>query len=281
MINEEFIYDSNIPKEFSYYSNIAMQMFDFANGKINPTNICDLNFSLYPIAESTFGQFRYPNKIELYIENIIDSWDPESNICKRDYICSQLSLTICHELFHSEQSINYKKYITDPDYAITIEEPVAIKTIEWILNNKMDEAFQFNLYIVDKVYDKKFEYIHLEEIKDFYFQDLINGVLMQDMDSEESEELSHYLFSDNVDNVIVGFIDISNGFDENNYTMESVMIKKDGEFLKSTFKDFCNLIYENATKFDGYELSDWYQYYKETKTSSIKFLIKEINLNKL
>ena len=55
MINEEFIYDSNIPKEFSYYSNIAMQMFDFANGKINPTNICDLIFSLYPIAELTFG----------------------------------------------------------------------------------------------------------------------------------------------------------------------------------------------------------------------------------
>ena len=128
-------------------------------------------------------------------------------------------------------------------------------------------------YVVDKVYDKRFEYIHLEEIKDFYFQDLINGVLMQDMDSEESEELSHYLFSDNV---IVGFIDISNGFDENNYTMKSIMIKKDGEFLKSAFKDFCDLIYENTTKFDRYELSDWYQYYKETKTSLIKFLIKEI-----
>ena len=94
------------------------------------------------------------------------------------------------------------------------------------------------------------------------------------MKSEIADNIYDYLFSINVHNVIIGFIDTNNGIDCNNYSMKSLVIKQNNEFLYSAFTDFRNLVYENTARFTKYELADWFDYDSNTNTSTLRFLVK-------
>ena len=265
-------------EEFTYYSNIARRMFDFMNGKINPINICQLEIALYGNQPRMFGDFQNPNRVHLFMENIIDDWKPEFydnyEVTKYDYTCNLIALTICHELFHSEQVMDTARYKDDKDYYDSIETAVKIEALNWIENSGINKVFHFKICIEDFGKDVPYEYQQLDEIDDFYYQILVNAVERVSMKSEIADNIYDYLFSINVHNVIIGFIDTNNGIDCNNYSMKSLVIKQNNEFLYSAFTDFCNLVYENTARFTKYELADLFDYNSNTNTSTLRFLVK-------
>ena len=180
-------------EEFTYYSNIARRMFDFMNGKINPINICHLEIALYGNHPRMFGDFRNPNRIRLFMENIINDWKPEFydnyKVTHYDYTCNLIALTICHELFHSEQVLDGIRYSDDKEYYDSIETAVKIEALNWIENSSIDKVFHFEICIEDFGKDVPYEYQQLDEIDGFYYQILVNGVERVDMNSKIADNI--------------------------------------------------------------------------------------------
>lgn len=236
--------------DFFKYSNIAKTIFEYMNGKINRLNSnCFLNIEGYDFINNTTANIRYPNTISIFIGNAINSWKDEySSVLNKDsYICTVIAWSLAHELFHADQLLSMLQYNSNSNYKQSIEYSVETASYYWVLDHSNElEAIIGIPIIIDylessSLKDKnEYEYRNVG-VKEFYLQTIANIVLR---DFDLFAKLKIFTNDSIADDITIEF---------NN--TDSVLIKKDGEYLLENVNAFSELVYKWAGYYDMYTIS--------------------------
>lgn len=138
-------------------NSFIINVFNYYNGKINPINkaVLDINWADLTLCEDG-GYSRPPNIIVInplvisrYNENIID-------------LKISIISTIIHELYHTDQVINYQLYASNPNYNKYIEFSCEMETILYIAAHQIEinSTFGLDIYIDKMQYNKMISYWH-------------------------------------------------------------------------------------------------------------------------
>lgn len=233
--------------EYNYYSNIAFKLFEYMNGRINKMNICSFRIEMYDYNKNAYGNINYPNDIYINLGTIIDSWNYEwedSIVTRHDYICTVISWTIAHELFHADQLISMVMYNNDSQYRLKVEGDVQRISYDWVTNNSrvLGEIGGFKCqirYIKSENLPEVSDY-RKASVKEYYLQ-IIANVIIRDL--ELFSKCSAF-FDDSADSIKLMFNDT-----------DSVYIKQDGKYLESNIGEFSKLAYKYSGIWNSYSLN--------------------------
>lgn len=254
-------------EEYITYSNLATQLFNFMNGRINIlNNQCELHIDPYDYITKTNANIRYPNNIFVHIGNIVDSWDERNSkyVNKHDFISTVLSWAIAHELFHADQMISMLMYNRNHAYKSSVEGDVERASYNWIAEhaNELSQLGGFNVVITELTAVSLPDETNYKKtsVKEYYVQTITNIILR---DFTVADNL--YCLKDDkiAENIWVNFNDA-----------EVVCIKRNGEYLEESIPLFANLAYNWAGNFDIYKIIAKERYLND-KDVEIQFLFKD------
>lgn len=235
--------------EYSAYSNISKNIFNYMNGRINPYNLCELNIATYSV-KGYNGYIKYPKQIIIYIGTILNGWEDEyfdQGINKIDFCCTYIAWVIAHELFHSEQVINLHKYSNDIEYRNIRENDVNRISWNWVRDHKeeISNLFDFNCIIETLTVSdlpKETNYAKVSSLKEFYSQNIINiGSANCDIGDKIIEAMDKY--------TNIGF-EIYCGKD----FCKGVWIKKNGEFLLESLEAFTDILNKYCSPYSTFKI---------------------------
>lgn len=247
--------------EYNYYSNLAIGVFNYMNGRVNTLNPkCILMVDMYDLVERTNASIIYPNTVVIHIGNIVDSWNKDWSeyIDRNEYISTVICWALCHELYHADQFICMNDYYHNSVYKSTVEGDVERISYDWVNDHskELSELFKFNVIIdrldADTMPDKG--NYRRASIKEFYIQHIGNVILRENVVSEVMLNLSNEI--DKASDIILSF--------DNN---DIVVIKSCGKYLRENIPLFGSMVYKYAGLFDEYsvELNLSYDIDKLTK----------------
>lgn len=172
------------------YTPTVQRIFMWLNGQVNPRNICTLNICGYSL--NNFAIFQYPNQISIYLGSIIDSaTDMAYKINRPDQIenriLSMATLTMCHEMFHSEQNLNNKYYTEDSDYRQNIELSAEYKAECFCFAHKEDLKRLFGFEYGFNIRETQEQYIQWTT-RDYYVNS-ISGVFRSSIVQQRLNEM--------------------------------------------------------------------------------------------
>lgn len=233
--------------EFQNYSNVARNLFNYMNGKINTMNLCTFRIEVYDCNNQSYANINYPNDVYINIATIMDSWEDRWSTVmdKKDYICTIIAWSIAHELFHADQLISMMTYNSNADYRLKIEGDVQRASYDWIAKHKKEisniggfdcKIHRINSEILPDVSDYR-----KASPKEYYLQTIANVILR---DLELFKDLKIFYNDTDVDNMLVVF---------NN--TDSVEIKKSGVYLAENIGTFSELAYKYAGQYSTYHVS--------------------------
>lgn len=235
-------------QEYHYYSDIALKLFDFMNGRINIINTkCYLYIDMYDYVNNTKANIRYPNFITIYIGSIVDSWQDSwsTYISRESFIVSNIAWALSHELHHSDQFLSMIRYNSNEEYKRKVETEVEQASYDWVKNHsrilseisgveiKMECIYSPDL-TDNRCYKKA-------SVAEFYKQTIAN-ILIRDFNLYHNLKI----FTDDtlVDDIIIIFININ----------EKIVIKSSGKYLKENIIKFSDIVYKCAGYYDSYNL---------------------------
>ena len=128
------------------------EVFNYYNGKINPINKAVLNINWAARYGDTVSGFSYaPNIVMINAEAAKIFY--EGSI---PYIKLAIIETIIHELYHTDQLINYGRLQMDTNYVQCIEAACEVQTAIYMLNhmNEIYYLFDFNAFDSIEYYKK-------------------------------------------------------------------------------------------------------------------------------
>ena len=236
--------------EYSAYSNITRNIFNYMNGRINPYNICKLNIATYSV-NGYNGFIKYPNLITIYIGTILDGWENEyldQGINKIDFCCTYIAWVVAHELFHSEQTMNVFNYSNNIEYKNIRENDVNRISWNWVNDHKeeISKLFDFNCIIGSLTISdlpKETAYAKVSSLKEFYLQNILNigGTVYCDLTAKITEAMDKYKN--------IGFeVNLCNKF------CRGVWIKENNEFLLDSIKPFTDIIDEFCSPYSTFKI---------------------------
>lgn len=234
-------------EEYHFYSDVAVKMFNYMNGKINRLNSnCSLYLDMYDLINGTYANIRYPNYIAVHIGTIIDSWQNEWSriLPKETYIASTIAWAISHELHHADQVISMLTYNTRTEYRKSVESDVERASYDWVANNARQLSSLVGIRIdISSITspDLPDEGNYTKATAEQFYKQTIANIIIRDF------QLFHKLqiFSNDrlTDDIILNF----NGID-------SVVIKSNNRYLDESINRFCELAYNYAGYYDVYHI---------------------------
>ena len=129
--------------DYNEINEFIIKVFNYYNGKINVINraVLDINWAnLYD--SNTVGLSKLPNIVQINPNVIINHYDGDVEDIKLNILC-----TIIHELYHTDQLINYIFYTSDSNYARLIESACEIETNYYISSHTHEINNVFGLTI--------------------------------------------------------------------------------------------------------------------------------------
>lgn len=143
-------------------NDFIIKVFNYYNGKINPINKAVLDINWADLAGSSDGGYSRPPNIIVINPLVISRYNENINDLKISIIS-----TIIHELYHTDQVINYQLYAIDSNYNKCIEFSCEMETIIYIIGHQFEINTIFNLNIIfDKVqYNKMISYWHIPGVR--------------------------------------------------------------------------------------------------------------------
>lgn len=254
-------------EEYSKYSIIANNLFNFMNGRINNLNSqCSLYVDMYDLLEGTYAHIRYPNNVIINIGTIIDSWDESwaPDISKEDYVGTVIAWSLAHELHHADQLISMIMYNRQSDYKSRIEADVERASYDWVkyYSNEISSIGGFNVIISDITTDvlesQEVSNYKKASVKEFYYLTIANIVLR---DLELFDKLD--VFKDNKEKTINSIALAFGNYGTNNGNgADTIVIKDNGEYLSESINEFSNIVYKWAGYFDFYTVHVFVNYSK-------------------
>lgn len=234
--------------EYHYYSNIALKIFEYMNGKINTMNSkCQLYIDMYDLINGTYANIRYPNFIFIHIGTIVDSWnnDWDDYMDKSSYIVSCIAWALSHELHHADQLISMLQYNRNPSYKKAVEGDVERASYDWVASHSREISNLINIPIVIREIDSpslplRGNYTRAS-IAQFYKQTIAN-IIIRDLDL--FNKLIVFTDDSSCDDIILNF---------NN--TDTVVIKSNGNYCAENINLFSSLAYKYAGYFDIYHIN--------------------------
>lgn len=218
MLSKEFLDKYISEEDCALYVPLTFRMFHFLNGTVN-TIFKFPKFEIVPFA-TDFNTIGYSNNysITIFLGNIIKLYDNASLDVKRDiefrrhdYICSYISQTIIHELFHIDQ-IRYE----DPNFVwrqirgaegYQIEGAVELRTEEFerdnydLISRNFGFVYMFDAESVFHTIPFDFEYRQLDF--ETLFKQLLNtSVCVNDYGKDNIDRLDYFGSDDNITMII-------------------------------------------------------------------------------
>jgi len=150
---------NNYDKEIN---DFIINVFNYYNGRINPINkaVLDINWANL-MASNEGGYSRLPNIVSInpvvisrYNEDIID-------------LKISILSTIIHELYHTDQLINYQLYLADSNYNKYIEHACELETLLYISShiNEINNVFNLDVIFDKPRYDTFIKHWYLPGLK--------------------------------------------------------------------------------------------------------------------
>ena len=231
-------------------NNFIIKVFNYYNGKINIINkaVLDINWANL-INTNDAGYSKPPNLIIINPMVIV-------RFCNGDEVSIKTNIieTIIHELYHTDQLINYKLYLSDNNYRVFIENACEIQTAIYISGHlkEISELLQMNIAFSNKAgFYKRMQYYDLPGIKyqRRYYHDHIFLCIHEicNFDKDIAEIIYDYIKNnvENRDNIIINI----------NNEVVNVCINNNllpiEEFNKVFIKYICNGFY-NTTHYATY-----------------------------
>lgn len=123
-------------------------LFNWLNGYVNHRINCKLNICGYSV--NNFAIFQYPNQVSVYLGSIIDfSTQMSHGLDVFNCSMSLAALTITHELFHSDQALDNRRYTDDDEYKDSIERAAEYNAEQFcaahIIDFKMLFGFDYKM----------------------------------------------------------------------------------------------------------------------------------------
>lgn len=256
-------------QEYERYSNIAYDLFNYMNGKVNTmNNKCTFSIEPYDFVYHTYGNIKYPNHITLFIGNIID--ENTDGLSKDIFIPTSIAWTICHELHHADQVITMQLYNEGGPYHQTKEAEVQQASYKWIENHSNELSILTGCKILirtlttDNLHDDVDPYSRVNA-KIFYLQTISNSIF-RNMDMIKSIDV--FADDNKVKNIIAEF---------NNY--DKVMIKKDWNYLEYNIPVFSSMVYHYAGRYDRYDVTLDIDLIDNDETAIARFTIRNASIN--
>lgn len=143
-------------EDYEFYKNLALRIYnEDVAGKANPiAKNCVFNIDNFDFVNSTYGDYIYPNTINIYLCSIIQM--AKLMVTKKnlyDTIVSCLIYVIFHEASHSDQKIEMKYYLSDESYYKLIESINDTKTILYLTAHREEFEskynFRFNFILIE------------------------------------------------------------------------------------------------------------------------------------
>lgn len=138
-------------------NDFIIKVFNYYNGKINVVNKATLDINWCNLIGCNAGGYsRMPNIVVINPIIISRFYENEYNI----KLC--IIETIIHELYHTDQIINYTLYATDINYNKFIENSCELQTIIYIMGHIQEIYNIFGIYIdIDRnAYGKMLNYYY-------------------------------------------------------------------------------------------------------------------------
>lgn len=235
-------------QEYVYYSNLSQKLFNYMNGKINNLNYnCTLSIYPYDYRTTTrYAEHRFPSDITLFIGNMVDSWNETWSmyISRNSYIDTMIAWSIAHELHHADQLISTINYNSNPEYRNRMESDVETASHHWLqifqddINKTIGTEININVLTAANLSNKN-NYLKANA-KEFYLQ-IIANIILKDFDLFRA--LGVFTNDNLASNIILSFNSI-----------DSVMIKNNGEFIASNIPLFNKLVMKHCVSYDRYSI---------------------------
>lgn len=237
-------------EEYKFYSNVAVNLFNFMNGKVNKiNNNCILQIQPFDF-NGTYGDHRPPNFINIYIENIIGLYNSDnvSSINRNDFICTCIALVIAHELSHADQYINGMKYKTNTNYYNNIESAANYNAYKFVFVNRknLSNIGNFNCDVITNI---SMDGLNLDidnyrriDVAKFYIHTIKESIM--DYGDKTNEVID---MVQGTPNVGLAF------FDDND--VDVVLIKKTNKYVKENISIFSSMVYKWFGKFNNYSMN--------------------------
>lgn len=231
--------------EFDYYSNKAINLFNFMNGNINSLNSNCMLYIDRTHPSIISARIRYPNHITIFIENVYNCWNDRyilDGINKDDYITTIIAWALAHELCHADQEISLQKYNNDINYKSRIESGTERRSHAWVMahNKELSQLTGSNIIISSLTSEyllKKDYYYENPSIKEFYKQTVLNVIV------KDEKFNIRYIDDDVYDDIVIAFNNI-----------DSVVIKENKMFLRESIPKFSEMVYRYMGQYDEYSL---------------------------
>lgn len=251
MLSKEFMNRCISQEDCALYIPLTYRMFHYFNGVVN-TIFKFPKLEIVPFATNYEynGDSSY-YKVTVYLGNIIKSYDEGSVAAKadlrfrrHDWICSRISNTLIHELFHIDQ-IRYD----DPFHIFAddgrgpqgyqIEGSVELKTDDFEINNSniIESEFGFTYIYSDikSVFETTpfiYEYRRLPNIEAVYKQLLNPSIFVNDFGLHFIDVLDYYGAENNI---VINIIDL-------NGISRIIHVKVNGQFTEYGIYELVNAL---------------------------------------
>lgn len=143
-------------------NSFIIKVFNYYNGKINPINKAVLDINWADLANCNDGGYSRPPNIIVINPLVISRYN-------EDIIDLKISIisTIIHELYHTDQVINYTLYAVDANYNKCIEFACEMETIIYIAGHQIEinNVFGLDIYFDKQQYDKMISYWHVPGVR--------------------------------------------------------------------------------------------------------------------
>lgn len=141
---------------YNEINDFIIKVFNYYNGKINPINkaVLDINWCNLNMCDAG-GFSRLPNIVVINPMVITRFYYNDEFMIK-----IQILETIIHELYHSDQIINYQLYMSDINYNKFIEHSCELETVIYIAGHVQEiyNVFGIDIFIDKDRYNKLINY---------------------------------------------------------------------------------------------------------------------------
>lgn len=151
---------------YQKYAPIALNVFNYLNGKINPLNLCIPYIAGF--STDNYAQFQYPNRMCLFLGSIIENFynRDKSDQENTDIIMSVVSLCLAHELYHANQNIDAYKYKHNDEYRKNIEDSVEYLAEVFCIDNSKTFESEFGFKYLLRNHFNDLAYATYDSIQD-------------------------------------------------------------------------------------------------------------------
>lgn len=156
---------------YEKFKPFVEEVFIYLNGYVNPYNPCQLYIAMF--STHNYAEFAKPNLVISYLGSIVNNFHDNEDTIKKVII-----ITLTHELFHSEQSLDMLRYGKDPYYQMMAELQNEGYAEKWVMDHAGELYSKFGVIMLfeDTERLKHADFWEQNTVKNHYLRTIVDVV---------------------------------------------------------------------------------------------------------